>query len=380
MKPLSRLLVLTLFLVSTFPAAAQLHDAKIELYPISGGASEVRIGARMTPVATSLSVEAVSVAVAYDLSLFSVNANTSIQNMYFAQHGWDDASSPEWQTQQAPGVCVYGEYHPNFGCQTVFRGAPATLCEFVFYPKSSAPGTADFTVYANNPTAALTYYFVCQVSGQKNFNPVVNITGMYYPVELSSFTAAQQGQAVALRWTTQSEDGNYGFHVERMRAEDAMAEWSSIGFVEGHGDTRMAQQYLFFDWEIERDGMYAYRLRQEDFDGRTHLSDPVYVEYVGTPLQFALRQNYPNPVSLSGGQGTAIAYDIAERSRIRLSVSNLLGQEIAVIADRELDAGSYSSTWQPLDIPAGTYVVTLVAQSAVSGSSDVRHLRVQVVR
>lgn len=379
MKTLSRLIFLFAFVTCSQTAVAQLNAAKIELYPISGGASEVRIGARMTPVATSLSVEAVSVAVAYDLSLFTADAN-SVQNKHFVQSGWEDASSPEFQTGTAPGICVYGEFHPNFGSQTIFRGAPPTLCEFVFYPKSSSPGTADFTIYANNPTTALTYYFVYQVSGQQNFDPVVNITGMYYPVELSAFTATQQGRSVALRWTTQGEDGNFGFHIERRSLTDADGAWRTIGFTEGAGDTKIEQQYLFFDWSLSHDGVYAYRLKQEDFDGRLHFSDEVLVRYSGNPLQFALRQNYPNPVSLSAGNETTISYDLAERSRVRLTVHNLLGQQVAVIAEHELDAGSYSASWSPSGIPAGMYTVTLAAESTESGSAELRHLRLQVVR
>ncbi|MBR9976440.1 MAG: T9SS type A sorting domain-containing protein [Bacteroidetes bacterium] len=379
MKTLTRTIALLALLTCGQTAVAQLNGAKIELFPISGGASEVRFGAKMTPVATVLNIEAVSVAVAYDISLFTADAN-SVQNKHFAQHSWMDASSPEFQTGTAPGICVYGEYHPNFGSQAVFRGAPATLCEFVLYPKSSNPGTADFTIYANNPTTALTYYFVYQVSGQQNFDPVVNITGMYYPVELSAFTATQQGASVALLWTTQGEDGNFGFHIERRDLTAADGAWTAIGFTEGAGDTKIEQQYLFFDWSLPHDGMYAYRLKQEDFDGRLHFSDEVLVRYSGNPLQFALRQNYPNPVSLSAGSETTIGYDLGERSRVRLTVHNLLGQQVAVIAEHELDAGSYSASWRPSGVPAGMYTVTLAAESAESGRAELRHMRLQVLR
>lgn len=379
MKTLSRLFVV-LVTVLAQQAAAQSPVASLELYPISGGASEVRIGARMTPQLTVMNIEAVSVAVAYDISLFSVNANTSIQNKKFEQYNWEDASSPEWRTNQQPGVCVYGEYHPNFGSQAIYRGAPPTLCEFVFYPKSSNPGTADFTVYANNATAALTYYFEYQVSAQQNYSPVTNITGMYFPVELSTFTATQQGQSVALRWVTQTEDGNYGFHVQRRDPDAAPDEWITLGFVEGAGDTKLERQYLYFDWSLPRDGSYAYRLKQEDFDGGIHYSDEIVVNYVATPLQFALKQNYPNPVSLASGENTMIGYDLAERSRVRLSVSNMLGQQIAVLAEHELDAGSYNTQWRPADVPAGTYIVTLIADAAQSGKTEIRHMHMQVVR
>lgn len=379
MKTLARLIVLILLFSCAEFAAAQSPVASLELYPISGTSAEVRIGARMTPQLTVMNIEAVSVAVAYDASLFSVNANTSIQNMYFAQYGWEDASAPEWQLAN-PGICVYGEYHPNFGSQAIFRGVPPTLCQFVFYPKSSNPGTANFTVYANNPTAALTYYFEYQVPAQQNFSPVTNITGMYFPVELSSFTAAQQGQSIALRWVTQTETGNYGFHVERREAAGAAEDWTTIGFVDGAGDSRTERQYLFFDWNLPHDGEYAYRLRQQDFDGAVTYTDAVSVRYVNAPLQTALRQNYPNPVSLSRDAATTVVYDVAEPSRVRLSVRNLLGQQIAVLAENELAAGSYSTVWHPVGIPAGTYIVSMTAEATETGRTEIRHLRVQILR
>ncbi|MFZ1729010.1 MAG: hypothetical protein WBQ23_13735 [Bacteroidota bacterium] len=379
MKTLSRLFALFLLLGFAQFAQAQSPPASIELYPILGSATEVRIGARMTPQLTVMSLEAVSVAVAYDVNAFTVNANTSIQNKHFEQYSWEDASAPLWQITQ-PGICVYGEYHPNFGSQTIYRGAPPTLCEFVFYPKSGGPGFADFTVYANNASGALTYYFEYQISTQQNYTPVINISGMDWPVELSSFTAVQQGQSIALRWVTQTETSNHGFHVQRRDLQDAADNWETVKFVDGAGDTRAEHQYLAFDWSLPHDGDYSYRLMQEDFDGTVTYSDPVVVNYTGTPLQFTLRQNYPNPVSLSSGEVSTIGYDLAQRSSVRMTVSNLLGQQIAVLAEHTLDAGSYSVEWRPSNIPAGTYVVTLTAEPTESGSVEVRHQRMQIIR
>ncbi len=362
-------------------AAAQSPPASLELYPIFGGSNEVRIGARMAPQMTTMSLEAVSVAVAYDPSILGVNANTSIANRFFQQYGWDNGSDATWDNDGInPDVAVYAEYHPNFGSQSISRGAPPTLCEFVFYPKSSAPGCADFWVYANNQTAALTYYFEYQVSTQQNYDPVTNIVCMPYPVELSSFTAAQQGRMVAVRWSTESETNNHGFHIERRDLANAAGEWAELGFVEGAGDSPAGRQYIYFDQSVPHDGDFAYRLKQVDFDGTTNFTDAVIVHYVDAPLQFALRQNYPNPVSLSDGAATHVGYDVAERSHIRVRVTNLLGQQVAVLADRSLDAGSYTSDWMPTGVPAGTYIVTMHAQTEESGRTEVLHQRIQVIR
>ncbi|MBE0644499.1 MAG: hypothetical protein IH600_10510 [Bacteroidetes bacterium] len=376
-----RLLLLLLFLGFAATAAAQSPPASLELYPITGSSTEVRIGARMAPQLTVMNIEAVSVAVAYDPSLLSVNANTSIVNRHFSQYGWDNGSNAEWDNDGInPDVAVYAEYHPTFGSQAIFRGAPPTLCQFVFFPKSSSSGCADFTVYANNATAALTYYFEYQVSTQQNFSPVTNIVCMPYPVELSLFTAAQQGRAIAVRWATESESNNHGFHIERRDLADAAGDWAELGFVEGEGDSPAGRQYIFFDQDLPHDGDFAYRLKQVDFDGTSKYTDAVIVHYVDAPLQFALRQNYPNPVSLSDGAATHVGYDVAESSDVRLTVTNLLGQQVALLAENIFDAGSYTVDWRPAGVPAGTYIVTMTARATESGRAEVLHQRIQVIR
>jgi zinc metalloprotease ZmpB len=60
-----------------------------------------------------------------------------------------------------------------------------------------------------------------------------------------------------------------------------------------------------------------------------------------TPQTFALHQNYPNPFNPT----TAIAFSLASSAHVRLSIYNVLGQEIAVVADAEFAAGAHTTTW-----------------------------------
>jgi hypothetical protein len=77
---------------------------------------------------------------------------------------------------------------------------------------------------------------------------------------------------------------------------------------------------------------------------------------------FALEHNYPNPFNPS----TVIPYAIAEPSQVRLSVLNLLGQEVAVIASGIREKGSFTAVWTGRDtagrvLPAGVYFYRLKA-------------------
>jgi hypothetical protein len=94
-------------------------------------------------------------------------------------------------------------------------------------------------------------------------------------------------------------------------------------------------------------------------------SDPVStgVETVrGTPEQFALHQNSPNPFNPS----TRIFFDVPERSRVRLKVFSLLGQEIATLLDAPVDAGRSSVEFDAVNLPSGVYLYRLEAGGFVA--------------
>jgi len=59
------------------------------------------------------------------------------------------------------------------------------------------------------------------------------------------------------------------------------------------------------------------------------------------PDGFALEQNYPNPFNPS----TEISFSLPAPSSVRLVVVNMLGQEVAVLAEGSLRAGWHSVTW-----------------------------------
>ncbi len=59
------------------------------------------------------------------------------------------------------------------------------------------------------------------------------------------------------------------------------------------------------------------------------------------PTSFLLQQNYPNPFNPS----TTIKFGLPVRSRVSIRVFNLLGQQIADIADGFMEAGYHSAVW-----------------------------------
>ena len=74
-------------------------------------------------------------------------------------------------------------------------------------------------------------------------------SGSLLPVELVSFGATADHNAVALSWTTATEVNNYGFEIEKAATGDQSSAitWNKVGFVEGSGTTNSPKEYSFTD-------------------------------------------------------------------------------------------------------------------------------------
>ncbi len=68
------------------------------------------------------------------------------------------------------------------------------------------------------------------------------------------------------------------------------------------------------------------------------------------PQKYLLHQNYPNPFNPT----TEIAFSIPTASKVNISIYNVLGQQITTLVNRELNAGSYSISWNGLDAAGNT--------------------------
>lgn len=78
-----------------------------------------------------------------------------------------------------------------------------------------------------------------------------------------------------LTWKTASEHNNKGFYIERALSD---MQFSSIGFVEGNGNSNVPNVYRFKDFEPVSEHIVYYRLKQVDFDNSQNISPVVTVE------------------------------------------------------------------------------------------------------
>ena len=80
-----------------------------------------------------------------------------------------------------------------------------------------------------------------------------------------------------------------------------------------------------------------------------------------TPTEFVLSQNYPNPFNNS----TTIQYGIKERSSVELVMYDILGRQVLVLVNEELDAGYYKVNFDATALPSGIYFYKLQTGSFV---------------
>ena len=93
----------------------------------------------------------------------------------------------------------------------------------------------------------------------------------------------------------------------------------------------------------------------------TYPSGTVGVEDNETQVitEYKLEQNYPNPFNPS----TVINFNLPQAAQVKLSVYNILGQEVAVLVDEFVNAGSYSKSFNASNLASGLYIYTLEAGS-----------------
>jgi hypothetical protein len=175
------------------------------------------------------------------------------------------------------------------------------------------------------------------------------------PVELSSFSASVIGSNVKLSWKTETEVNNYGFEVERYALSAERQAWNKIGFVNGNGNSNSPKNYSFVDDKVSA-GKHTYRLKQIDNDGLFEYSKTIEVDF-GAPKKFELSQNYPNPFNPL----TTIRFSLPEAGNVRLTLFNILGQELQTLVNEFKESGVHTINFDASELNSGMYIYKIEA-------------------
>ncbi len=243
---------------------------------------------------------------------------------------------------------AYAQYSASYVDRLIVKlsqDGGLTFPYIIFDRSGAALATAPTTTSAFVPTPA-------------QWGKFAYLMDMLIPVELTSFTAIAEGNNIKLNWTTASEKNNLGFEIQRKSGNDFV----TIGYVKGKGTTTQAQTYSYTDKDLAA-GNYAYRLRQVDYNGAYEFSQIVEVN-IEAPKTFSMGQNYPNPFNPS----TKINFNLAVDSKVTLKIFNLLGEEVALLINGNLNAGSHKVIFDASKLNNGVYIYKLEAAGS-DGSS-----------
>ena len=73
------------------------------------------------------------------------------------------------------------------------------------------------------------------------------------------------------------------------------------------------------------------------------------------PTEFIVYQNYPNPFNPS----TSIIFGLPEESKVKLTLFNSLGEEVAILFEGYKNAGYHQMEFEASRLPSGVYFYRL---------------------
>jgi hypothetical protein len=188
-------------------------------------------------------------------------------------------------------LLVVDDYTPHGGYRTQSNGSPIELEGGTYFLE------LDYSVNFSGTRVSFSY----------TFTPL--------PVTWYYFNGYYADGQSFLQWNTASEINNEGFEVQHSTNG---VHFASIGWVEGHGTTNVANEYHFVH-ENPVQGWNYYRLKQVDFDGKFEYSRLIPVFADNLPRV----EIYPNPLK----DNRLFLSRINTDQPVQVIVTNMLGQD-----------------------------------------------------
>lgn len=212
---------------------------------------------------------------------------------------------------------------------------------------------ANVTSYQDLNVGISTYRYRVKAYNASGSSSYSNVSEIFVPVELTSFSAEPSEGKIYLHWQTATETNNKGFEVERKLYGSG---WLTTGFISGKGTTTELTDYVFVD-APPAPGKYIYRLKQIDYSGAYEYSKEVEAEIV-IPQEWNLAQNYPNPFN----PATSIEFTVPVESNVSIKIYNTIGSEIAQLVNERKSAGVYKINFDASALPSGLYFYKISAE------------------
>lgn len=194
------------------------------------------------------------------------------------------------------------------------------------------------------------YYIIFDGASADKCTWKMTLTGsITLPIDLLAFTGENRNEYNLLEWITKTEINNDYFTLERSFDGESFVP---IATIKGAGNSSSSLYYSFKDYTAYS-GINYYRLKQTDFNGTVHFSEPIALESKNdNTLQ--LLSVYPNPAESL----VHLKIASAENTELVLRIFDLYGQEVKLNTIQLIEGVSVID--QGLEqLPSGVYFIDL---------------------
>ncbi len=197
----------------------------------------------------------------------------------------------------------------------------------------------------------------------------ISSTGEYFSNQTGSFTVSASAQGI--NGTATGNVAAYGqlnsITVEPQNIDLTVGQnqqFTATGYDEQNNTVPIAVTWSATGGTITQSGVYTAgtevgdnfsvtaTLNEISGTATVNISNSSNVMVTGNvPEEFKLFQNYPNPFN----PVTAINFNVKETCNVTLKVVDLLGQEVAVLTNRQYTQGMYKILFDAHELPSGQY-------------------------
>jgi len=172
------------------------------------------------------------------------------------------------------------------------------------------------------------------------------------PLELTKFYGENLDQFNKLEWETEREVNSDKFIIERRYEHDQ--NFSSIAEMKAAGQSTDRMDYEILDYNIPKEGLYYYRLKQLSTDGQSFVSQIIAIDVIRSTDQNI--QIYPNP---SDGLFN-IEFSLLESKMISIDLLDSKGKLIRKNLHRDhADKGYFREVFNLVDLEEGVYSLNI---------------------
>jgi Secretion system C-terminal sorting domain len=209
------------------------------------------------------------------------------------------------------------------------------------------------------PTSSWSYFILRVEPGVGTTWPGVGIDNMLaivLPLKLEHFGAELVDGATQIDWQTSEEQNMESYTVQRAGTNMNFEDLETIAAT-GNGGAQ--QQYRYLD-ETLPEGLSYYRLRMNDQNGSTTLSEVRQVLYSKTGENLAIKRIFPNPADLAARLTIVSLVDQQAQVRIVDMAGRVVHEEMQALSVGDNELLLTTTTWR-----AGLYRVQVLAQGTV---------------